>query len=64
MEAVEFAMLEWMDWFNTIIAGCWSLSASSRRLKPSYYAMITPWQRDSNKIASRQSRGGGRRRRD
>ena len=32
-EAVEFATLESVDWFNGI-AGCWNPSATSRRPKP------------------------------
>jgi hypothetical protein len=43
-------------WTGSTIAGCWSLSATSRRLKPRNATtpcwQKPPWRRDSNKIAS------------
>ena len=49
LEAVEFATLEWVDWFN-------NRSATSRRPKPrnatTPCCKNQPWQRDSNQIAS------------
>jgi putative transposase len=54
LEAVEFATLDWVDWFNH--RGSWSPSATSRRPKPRN--VTTPcgnnlsWRRDSNQMAS------------
>ena len=59
-EAVELATLEWVDWFNN--RRSWSPSETSRRPKPRN--ATTPcsssqtWRRDSNKMASEQTRGG------
>jgi hypothetical protein len=53
MEAVEFATLGWVDWFNNRrllepIGNIPPVEAEER-----YYAMAAePWRRDSNKIAS------------
>ena len=53
-EAVEYATLEWVDWFN--IAGCWSPSATSRLPKLKINIMLplatSIWQRDSQPNAS------------
>ena len=54
-EAVEFATLEWVDWFTTT-RGSWSPSETSRRPKlrnpttPCWSSQ--PWRRDSNKMDS------------
>jgi hypothetical protein len=53
-EAVEFATLEWVDWFNH--RRPWSPSATFPRQKPKSATTLCsngqPWQRDSNQIAS------------
>ena len=54
LEDVEFATLEWVDWFNN--RGCLSPSATSRRRSPRKRTMLTPlpWKkrRNSNNRAS------------
>ena len=53
-EAVEFAMLEWVDWFKT--RDCWSRSGTFSRRKPKRAFMRNstgpPSRRDSNEMAS------------
>jgi transposase InsO family protein len=52
-EAVEFATLEWVDWFNN--RRLLSPSATSRRPRPSTPTprwTNQPWQRDSNQPVS------------
>ena len=53
-EAVEFATLEWVDWFNN--RDCWSRSETFRRPKPKRAIMrrrrVTPWRRNSTEMAS------------
>ena len=67
LEAVEFATLEWVDWFNN--GGSWSPSETSRRPKPRNVTTPCwnnlPWRRDPNQMASderfkkaRRTRGG------
>ncbi len=65
-EAVEFATLEWVDWFNNrrllepignaTTDGSWSLSATSRRPKPSNATTPCwnnpPWRHNLNQMAS------------
>ena len=54
LDEVEFATLEWVDWFNN--AGCLSPSATSHRQSSSRRTMLTllprKKRRDSNKRAS------------
>ena len=54
LEAVEFATLEWVDWFNN--RRLLSPSATSRRPKPRNAITpcwnTLPWRRDSNQMAS------------
>ena len=53
-EAVEYATLEWVDWFND--RRLMELSATSRLPKPKINIMLSQttsiWQRDSNQQAS------------
>ena len=53
-EAVEFASLEWIDWFNNrrLLEPIGNVPPAEAEER--YYAMLEqpPWPRDSNKIAS------------
>ena len=53
-EAVEFATLEWVDWFNNrrLLEPIGNIPPAEAEAR--YYAQtrVTPWPRDSNEIAS------------